>query len=450
MKKDKLISNYNETISDESIVKNTRLWYTFYASPLQNFWKENKNNRTQEELYQLISRMFFKPNTKEERSADTVKNFFIRENKHTLPREYLKGVICLLMETNFYDKFFDIGMSHRLDLKNTEREARNSYLYLKTNIAEKEDLFWGRWIELYRLRYDSQSLKYEELDAIYEKIKKEISSNIKKNPFEKELGIIKKYSESMSDLLSERCIIYNTFYNICFLLNFRSFLRDKNYNNFRKIAPLKEIEIEEKILQIIDTTEKYIQDIKKILENSSTNSRFNDDFKMICLHHNGNKMIGKYITAFPKMEKRKREELLLLGEDFINNLKPELNSSKIYRIWYDYYNYLYNLRILENSIALKHFESSLEFCNKCLELLDKLDEKLKGGFLRICIKIRYHRRNIHYIYHTIDAILLENSLESSEEIDYIKNELILDKRDDSFRLTQQWINEIFIDNVKIT
>ena len=58
------------------------------------------------------------------------------------------------------------------------------------------------------------------------------------------------------------------------------------------------------ILQIIDTTEKYIQDIKKILENNSTNSRFNDDFKMICLHHNGNKMIGKYITAFPKIKQK--------------------------------------------------------------------------------------------------------------------------------------------------
>jgi hypothetical protein len=429
-----LDSTYQKT--DETIVKNTRQWYRFYAEPLHNFWKD-KEGRKLEELFNLISRLYSKSNTEEKRSQSTVKDYFVRQ--HILPKEYLNGVICLLIETNFYQNFFEIGMIHRLDLKNTQKEARNTFLYLKSNVAEKEDLFWYRWIFLYQLQYEKNFGDYNSIQKAFENM----VSSFLENWFEYELNIINDIYKNLYEPISENIKIINRIFFICLLFNYRAFLRDRNYNNQRNITNKELLEIEEKIENLTIENQRKLNDLKKYFKETKYSERYQEDFKLLELFQSGNRLIGKYVTAYPLLDFDRRQELLIYGENFIYESKPGPMDKKIYIVWYEYHQFLHYLRILEHSISSGHYEISISHADKCIDLLNKLDEKLKGGFLRYCIKIRYHRRSIYFIRESIDAYLLERSMEASTDNDYVKNILYLEKKDDSFKTTQEWIKKVY-------
>lgn len=437
-----LNENSVDSNSGESSVKNTRQWFSFYAIPLRDFWKSNKSNRKMEDLYKLLARLYVKSNPgDEDRAASSVKNLFKREDKNTLPREYIRGVSALLLETDFYLRFFEIGLPHRLEVKNTKREARNSYLYLKTNYAEKIDTFWGRWIESYSLFYDSSHLSHEEISILFEKRFKDLVHNEGKEHFKIELERIhKEYDPQLSSLLFLRYNIINLFYKTSFLFNYRSFLKD--ILNEESESYISKSERETKIQNTIESLSITIKELETLINNPDFKNEFQEDLLMIQMHNQGNQFIGRFVSSFKNLSEKNQNNLLEKGDYFVYTMKPNPDSSKIYRIWYEYYEFLHLYRILEQFLSKGYYENAMDQCRKCLDHLDRLDEKLKGGFLRICIKIRYHRRTIHYIYHSIDAFLLESALDSNDGNQIQMNREAFNKKNDQFQRTISMISEV--------
>lgn len=98
------------------------------------------------------------------------------------------------------------------------------------------------------------------------------------------------------------------------------------------------------------------------------------------------------------LSEKEQKEHLLKTEHYLEICKPKKHNSKDYRIWFDYYSYLWEQEILEHELTKGNLELSHELCKKCIFLLHRLESELQGSFLRIHIKICNHLRNLYYTY----------------------------------------------------
>ncbi|MCB1144261.1 MAG: hypothetical protein H7A24_09940 [Leptospiraceae bacterium] len=378
-------------------MKNSRQLYSFYAEPLFQFWKLGKNKRKLEELYALLGRLYYKKDSEESRSSSTVKNYFIRQNKHILPAEYLPGVSCLLLETDFYRIFLDVFLPHRYE---SLPEYNNLFLKLSNfhNLSElKNETFWSRWIDMMKLQGSSPNhenlMKWNQFFDFH-------SQTSNRKHFLRELRIIKNsYSNQLYKFLNVREAILQNFFSISLSIYYSSFLKNVYHSNYK----LNHIDLnrEEFTLRWKKAQNIGIESTKALSESlrafSDENLYFKEEFQILGILLEGNSMLGSQFLPFADLDFKERNKLIQNGEIFAQNLQPGLESSFHYHIHYKYYRFLHEFRVLGHLRIQKYSVKAYDLTQKLIEDLNHLEEICNGGYLKLLIKVQRFKKLIHNI-----------------------------------------------------
>lgn len=412
-------------------MSNNNIIFDHFATFLKSFWKEN---RTLDELYSILATLHTKGC-----KPPTVKDNFIRHE--SIPEELYGGVFLLLLETDFYNQYFDIGMITRIEMMNSDRIAFQIYKYLKNihkNFESDELYFWRRWIDLYEVRYDSDRFSDEHKKKIFDKLEKYTNYTF----FTVELEKIKnlpKY-ESLYNALKDRLSSINYFFTMTFYQFKRGWFKHFHY----KVDNYKDNEMQKDencIRKCIDQIQNNINNLKK----TKSYQDFHYDYRINYLYYYGSKLIGYDLKDFKEQPQNRRQTILEECEKLLSNeMKIEATDNLQYRIWYDYYYFIHIQRCMQHKLLEEKcdYYEALELILKCLNLLDNLENSIKGGFLRILLKVYYHKRNLEYIKFSIKAFLLERSIEEPFNMQPIKQVFRPKIENDKSKQDLEWIMKI--------
>lgn len=405
---------------------NPKVWYKFYGQTLLNAWNNRKEKRTKERLYEILAVLH-----KIGCTADVVQQNFNRNR--SIPQKLLDGVLLLLIDTDFYLSFLDVGMLPRADIYNSERVSRKYYENLKIMLAETDD-FWGRWVTLHELRYQSTLLSNEEKEKKYLKIFDEYKSPItEKKFFTEELKKLKEIEPKLAEHIQYKMDILNLFYKLCFNLSYRSWIKNSIYyvdkeEFFNKIHP-----IDNSIKDSFDEIEK------KLSENPLLKEKFYYDFRIHELYYKGSKLIGSETKPFIELSQKKRMEMVKTGKKLLEETIPNSKDNLQYRVWHKYYHYLNVQREAENLLLDKNYIEGLEKYKEAYSMLKEMESQIAGGFFTILLKIKYQKRGVSYIINSMEAFLLEKQLEDPYGYEYRLNEERQKSRDSTFDRIQEWM-----------
>lgn len=381
-----------------------KVWFKFYTPSLLEHWNSRKEGRSKEKLFEILAKLHTKGCKK-----NTVAQYFHRTK--TLPKEVLNGVWLLLTETKFYNKLFEIGMTPRRELHNSKPITEGYYELLKNQIA-KEDEFFGRWIELYELNYQTEILTREEKELRYEQIFQEYKSEVvEKTFFQRERKLLKQIDKEIWESIEKHYEILNLFYKVCLGLAYFGFLRNlKNYKSIEKYSS--------RILSIRNFVKDNLFKLKSKLEAFGLYEKFYTDFRIHEIYFYGNEILGIEITPFRYESPQKRENMLTQQKETLNLCKPTVQDSIQYRVWYKYFEFMHLQWEAIHNLEKVDLLSGIENLKSCLGYLEEFEKEL-AGFVRILFKVKYHKRNLNFLISSLEIYLLEqnfhlNQVEQSE------------------------------------
>lgn len=440
-------------------MKNNRyrghLLYEFYALPLCEYW--TKKGRRDNFLHRVLA-ILHNDKTK---TAKHVRDNLRRD--HSVPEDLFQAILFLLIETDFYQKFFDMGLTPRMDFFNSERRTMDQYQYLSLLTDEKDNL-WGRWLKLFRLRYDfNENIGNEnkqgeqQQKAMFKQVEKNISDQTIEKEFEEYFEKVKHHKTKLkqkklkqsfnmlkenlcSDIFSKFEII-NLFFRLSFYETYRSWLRGRYLYKKEDGNKKDRIDAEKEI----DRAGRQADDILKkmdAMDFKKDHSAFYEDYRMMRLYHMGSNLIGTKTLHFKKFDISERDEYLDRGEKLLKEMEPNVTDTLQYHIWFQYYRYLHLQRKMEHCLAQTKVREGLIRLENALEALKELEAKTQGGFSRILLKVKYQKRGLEFIKSSLEAMLLEKELEQPFGSEYQINEQQQANKDSSFQRTQAWIKEI--------
>lgn len=431
-RKDKAVSRSNsgktgqKTLQEtEDQMKNPRHWFEFYGEKLHKFWKDKKTDkRTQEGLYHLMGKM---SDGNADNAVSTIKNKFIREK--SLTKELIPSAAVLLLETDFYSQFFDIGMLHRLDMQNTEKQSRKSYDLLKIKSADKSDIIWSRWLNLFREKY----IESENREKFYKREMDTADSEEVMDLMER----LKKYEPDIYKIIHFRKSVIDIFYRVTVIFHYRSLLHSELFredigNNDKKKKGTEIDLLLKEADRLLDVLEKK-SDLPEFKE-------FYEDFRIYRNYQAGNHMFGTAVFKDLSLEEQKTE--LGRKKKCMEEMTPREDDSHTYNIWYNYYNFHYLQNRMDFFMNSGSLEKGLEECEKCIQLLKTLDGKLKGGFLRLSLKIKYNLRILYLIYYSVEAMIQERSVGLSINGTEYEKEELSEKRDRTVTDVLEWLKSV--------
>lgn len=317
------------------------------------------------------------------------------------------------METKFYEKLFEIGMTTRRELHNSKKVTESFYELLKNQIA-KTDEFWGRWIELYELNYQTEILSREEKEARYETIFQEYKSSVRKKIFfKRERDLIEELYPEVFESIEHHLEILNLFYKVCFGLAYFGFLRNlRNYKSIEKYSSSR-------VLSIQNFVKDAIFELREKLEQYKLFERFYFDYRIHEIYYYGNEILGIQITPFRYENPQRREEMLSKQKQILNECRPNSKDSIQYRVWYKYFEYMHLQWEAIHKLQKFGLLLGLESLKKCLEYLEEFEREFLAGFMRILLKVKYRKRNLKFLISTVEIALLEKNfhLEAPEKVE---------------------------------
>ncbi|GEM_PF-3025293 len=424
------------------------LLYKFYADPLKMYWKEREDSF----FYRIITVL-------QKKKTDIRRNL---GRDRSVPSELLQEILFLLIETDFHQQFFDIGLTPRIDHFNSEKKAMEHYRYLSL-LVSKEDRFWGRWLQLYELRYDFNENECEagenfrdHQEELFKKIDKEIEDNRSFQPgfteylqklenYENDLKQSKK-KEAFNALKKELCSnisckfkIIALFFQLSFYETWREWLRNEYL--YRREDEEGRKAAEEKI----DRLKTKADDVMKKMDAMNfkeNHPAFYEDCRMMRLYHLGTDLIGTKTLHFKDLDPAERREYLEKGERLSEQMKPDIADTLQYHIWFEYYGYLHLQREMEDCLAENRIREGLIKAETALNALKDLEDKIQGGFSKILLKIKYQKSGLEYIKSSLEAVLLEKELEQPYGLEYRINEQQQADKNTSFERIQAWMKEI--------
>ncbi|HMY68779.1 MAG TPA: hypothetical protein PL163_19195 [Leptospiraceae bacterium] len=431
-RKDKAVSRINsaktgqKTLQEtEDQMKNPRHWFEFYGEKLHKFWKDKKaEGRTLEGLYLLMGKL---SDGHTDNAISTIKNKFIREK--SLTKELIPAAAVLLLETDFYSQFFDIGMLHRLDKQNTEKQSRTSYDLLKIKSADKTDIIWNRWLNLFREKY----IEPENTEKFY-------SVESGKTDSKEIIDLMERLRKEESDLyeiINFRKDVIDRFYKLSVIFHYRSFLhselfrKDIENNDRKRKGP--EIDL------LLNEADRLLDDLEKYSSRPEF-GEFYEDFRLYRNYQTGNHMFGT--AVFKDLSQKEQKTELERKKKYMEIMLPREDDSHTYSIWYNYYNFHYLQNRMDYFMNSGSLEKGLEECEKCIQLLKALDGKLKGGFLRLSLKIKYNLRILYLIYYSVEAMIQERSVGLSIDGTEYEKEGLSEKRDRTVMDILEWLRSI--------
>jgi hypothetical protein len=399
-------------------MKNSRQFYTIYAEPLFQFWKTDRNKRKLEELYSLLGRLYLKKGTDESRFPSTVKNYFIRENKHILPVEYLPGVSCLLLETDFYQNFIYLTLPHRLDSFSSDWEIKRNISFLSYKYESESESFWFRWIDLLVLYLeDLDKLKLEKWDHFFDRF----SILSKKKYFEREMKIIKNsYSEDLANALSKRESILQNFFLIVMSYYYISYLnksiennQETNHQNTLELSNVYFEKLNSKSQKAFSLAYQSIEFLHALIKNDSKSySVFGEDLKIIELILKGTELIVGKFNFYSSLDLEQKEQILNKGKKFLADFKLEPKSTMLYQIYYLNFEFLHLYRILLKEAMEGSYINVIKSIEELIIKLNQLEKICHGGFININIKILKYKKIIYNLRHEIKIRDLTNRYKS--------------------------------------
>ncbi len=421
------------------------LLYKFYADPLKIYWKKREDSF----FYRIIDVL-------QKKKTDIRRNL---GRDRSVPSELLQEILFLLIETDFHQQFFDIGLMPRIDHFSSERKAMKHYRHLSLLVSE-EDRIWGRWLKLYELRYDFNENEYsagKNLRNQQEKLFKEIDEDIEHN-LPGFMGYLNKLENCRTDLkqskkkeifndlkkelyfnISSKFRMINLFFQLSFYETWREWLRNEYL--YRREDEEGRKAAEEKI----DSLKAKADDVLKEMEDMNfreNHSAFYEDYRMMRLYHLGNNLIGTKTAHFKDIISDERCEYLKEGERLSEQMKPEPADTFQYHIWFEYYRYLHLQRKMEHCLAENRIREGLIKAEDALNALRDLEYKIQGGLSKILLKVKYQKRCLEYIKSSLEAMLLEKELEQPYGFEYRINEQQQANKDTSFERIQAWMKKI--------
>jgi hypothetical protein len=406
-----------------SILKNLDTYdshtaFQFYGMKLREFWK---NNYALKDLFEILSEL----SAKKEGKKRTIEEQFSDRSKH-LPLHIFKITNLLLVETDFYEQFFTIGMVHRQEMLNSKKAAETYFGFID-KLIWKEDAFWGRWLDLYKLNFDVKVHFTEtQQDSLFEEYYRLIKEKKFDNEFSKaELSNLKQLIDiDRFKKLESRFMKINKLFTLSFYLSYRAWLISKirkSEMNDNKLPPknrLKEIET-----YIDDFYEKDFIHLKESEE-------FYQDYLMLEIHFYGSRLIGYEADNFKNLPKELRNKLIHTGKEVLrkSELKMNRNISYQYRVWYEYYKFILAQRYAENYFMENDKQNILLYYKKALEQLIIVEDLLSGGFSRILIKVKRHYIDLYFVINHLELYFSELNLENTyRESSMDKNKIVLDE-----------------------
>ncbi len=424
-------------------MKQENIWYQFYYSPLEKFWLAEK--RTKEELYECIHLLQSSGNDRK-KAFETVKKHLKTNN---LQKWFLKAVIFILNLTYFYQKFLDIGMPHRRDMFNSERKLVEYYRQLSLIIAP-DDHFWGRWLNLFEVRYD---LNFDELKRIdrarqrklFQDIEHKLATGFYDNYFHEQFTIIGDEDERRNSYLKkeinnllEKIKIFNLFFELTFYVTYWNWLR-LSFLYRKDVKNENRMEAEEKIQRMMEKT-KLVQE--KLDAISFSQTLFYQDYRMLRIYHLGSELIGKktiHFRYFPEEEMKSHSDH---EKKLLKLIKPESKDTLQYHIWFEYHRFLSIQRKMEMCLVKNKIGEGIKKLDKALGVLNKLEEIMQGGFSEMLIKVKYQKRGMIHVKLTLETMLLEKEIEHPFGVEYQINDQKQKNKDASFEDLQDWMKDI--------
>lgn len=377
-----------------------KVWFKFYTPFLLEHWNSRKEGRSKKTLFQVLAKLHTKT-CKE----STVEQYFHRTK--TLPKDVLSGVSLLLVETQFYERFFEIGMTPKRELHGSKRITQEYYTLVKNNLASFDE-FWKRWIQLYEINYETEILAREEKEKLYDEIFQSYKSFVtEKQFFTKERALLKKIDKVLSERIEMHYEILNLFYKTCFGLAYFGFLR--NLKNYKDIS-----EYETRIHSVRNFTKDNLYELKDKLKLYNLEKKFYSEFRIHELYFLGNEILGIEITPFRFQKQETRIQLLKEQRQTLEICKPSTEDSIQYVVWYKYYEFMHLQWETIHNLENKDFLLGIEKLRKCLNYLEDFEKELLGNFARILLKIKYHKRNIRFLLSSLEILLLEKSLQKQD------------------------------------
>lgn len=410
---------------------NSKTWYDFYGENIRKYWKSH-DNRTLNDLYHTLAELHT-----EGCDPKTVQDNFVRGE--AIPEKLLPGVLLLLVETDFFQNLFDIGMSTRRDLLNSERMLFKFYHMMKSSVAGI-DYFWGRWVLLFELRYDSKLLSNGDKLQLFAKIEERLGEA----HFKDELKKLKKIRPEMIKDLTERLELFEEFFVLTFNIAYLLFLKEY-FKTLSEDETKDRKKYQEKIRSLESATDSHIVNLEKKLPQISQNNlyiSFQNDFRNHKLYYFGYKLQSYEGAALRDLSKEARESHLKEVDKLLNVLKPEITDNISYNVMYDYYKFSSMCKTQEHLLLGKNYRGCLDAIAKTLEFAEALEIKSASLYPKILLKVKYRKRELHFIKDSVETFLIEKQMEDPDNYEYMTHEHHVKKKENVFESIQSWMREL--------
>ncbi len=344
-----------------------------------------------EALYKLIGGFFDKTVT------GTIKLNIVKKK---IPDKYLPVIKYIILAGDSYKEYFNLihpFYNHTINKKN------HSELILEKIKENKEDKYWSKWVNLYENRNIEERLakksktyfenEYNNLSSKenFETLHYEIFPEYKK---------MKSRNEKLFLQIEKRIKLFEAFYQIFFLADYASWIRDIENRGFGIADQKLKMECYSKAETILDKLRKFILE--------EENPDLKKQFRLLELRVYGSIGLSNFnATQFKELNSTDRENAIIKSEECLNKISPKTEDEPLYKIEYQYLKFLHHFKLIEDHILLKKFYEIKELIELGKSMLYKLIQENRVVIPKIQLKCIYHLRTLNYYELTIEAFIRE-------------------------------------------
>ncbi|MBU2514007.1 hypothetical protein KJ966_21940 [bacterium] len=376
---------------------------------------------------------------------DGTRKWFERKS---FPVEYRTHVAVWMLMSEFYQDFFDLALTNREHLFNSQRLSLQKHLLMKLSLWP-EDHFWISFLDLHEIKKLSDKPVSEEKLAEH-KADLYLRFNIQFNGMD---GLL---SEQLSAWEDFQLILNNRFKDFTdshskllkialeLKMDDVADLLDKRWKMisgiYLIILMLSRVSIERKFGEVIGSTHQCLLKnaitLVELLHNIEHESfhPFKKDLRMLYLQTHGDRYLYEQ-GGFKVLNEESRKQILISGREFLENTKPGITDSMQYSFWYRYYSYLHHQREMQHDMINRHYISTKNGLIDLMDELNELENATKGGHLTLYLKIKYHQRSVSFLLHSLEASLI------SQEIGQLNEANVMNK-DSTFENDWIWWKEV--------
>jgi len=393
-----------------------------------------------------------------------------RKQRNSMPSEEHKYYSVWLLMGDFFQDFFDLGLSHREHHFNNRRLADQKCLLMELTLWS-DDPFWTSFLKLYRWKEQKDSKESTTESVYFQETFVKLSSaefhqfkeqevkpyncsegddvQEQKEDKKKRSKVWELYTEALKTAFPEFVDAYTELKDKALLIETK--LKDKalliEQDEFSKKLELRFQVIAGSLListmltwvsqerkgrgecteehRILLSNSRWLADF--LINRSNYGYRelikpFLDDLYMVRLLAHGNSYLYGH-SEFKTLPKEEQEEALKSWELFKSATQSshEGNHTILYQLWWEYYEFFSHQRTMQKQLQEKKWVEARNSLENLLRRLEALEELAKIGFLTMSLKIKKLKRSTIFFLYSLDAYL--KSKEIGEEAKKLGSEI---------------------------